>query len=399
MTGEGAPLEVSEPSGAGGPTETGGPSLERRDRTIDALRGLCLLGIALVNVPWIGLAPPLPDLLWDDARREALPLPDLVAALFVEGLCEGKFYPQFGALFGFGTAILIARGRAAYLRRIAVLFAFGVLHAVLGWWGDILFNYACLGVLLLLFERLSPRGLLALSAAMLAVTTAVSLRFDTWFAPEVESAEAAVEHAAYVARQIAIYRDGDLATITAHRWEELLAYFGPYNWSYRLNTVTMGTFGLWLEKSGALRRLVASPAHGRIALGLVVTGIAANAALALHPGLYIAAGNLLAVGYGAAFLWLARKAWMARVVDALVPIGRTAISCYLGQTAAFTLFFYGYGLAMYGAIGPLAAVGLALGVWLAEVALAHAWLSRFRMGPVEWLWRSLTYLRVLPLSR
>jgi uncharacterized protein len=391
---------VTDSSGpdSSGP-DSSGPSLERRDRTIDALRGLCLLGIALVNVPWIGLAPPLPDLLWDDARREALPWHDLVAALFVEGLCEGKFYPQFGALFGFGTAILIARGRAAYLRRIGVLFAFGVLHAVFGWWGDILFNYGCLGVLLLLFERLPSRGLLGLSAVLLALTTAVSLRFDTWFAPEVTDAEAAAEHAAYVARQIAIYRDGDLATITLHRWEELLAYFGPYNWSYRLNTVTMGTFGLWLEKSGAIRRLVASALHGRVALALVVTGVAANVALALHPGFYIAAGNLLAVGYGAAFLWLAKKPWMERVVGALVPIGRMAITCYLGQTLAFTLFFYGYGLGMYGAIGPAAAVLLAAGVWSAEVAFAYAWLARFRIGPVEWLWRSLTYLRALPLSR
>jgi uncharacterized protein len=390
---EGAPAPVE------GPTSSEGPSLDRRDRTIDALRGLCLLGIALVNVPWIGLAPPLPELLWDETRRAGLSWPDLLSALFVEGLCEGKFYPQFGALFGFGTAILIARGTPAYLRRIAVLFVFGVLHALFGWWGDILLNYAFLGLVLLVIDRLPPRGILAFSVLMLAVTTAVSLRFDTWFAPETPDAAAAAEHAAELARQIAIYRDGDFVSISAHRFEELLAFFGQYNWSYRLNTVVMGTFGLWLEKSGAVRRLVASPHHGRIALALVVVGVLANAALALHPGFYIAAGNVLAMGYGAAFLWLARRPWTTRVVDALVPIGRMAITCYLGQTLAFTLFFYGYGLARYGTIGPAAAVLLAVGVWSLEVVFAYAWLARFRIGPVEWLWRSITYLRVLPLAR
>ncbi len=398
MTASGGGTDLGAGSGVG-PSSGAGPSLAHRDRTIDALRGLCLLGIALVNVPWIGLAPSLPDLLWNDALREALPWWDLASALLVEGLCEGKFYPQFSALFGFGTAILIARGYPAYLRRIAVLFAFGILHSLFGWWGDILLNYAFLGVILLAVDRLPPRGILAFSVALLVATTIVSLVFDTWFAPEVTDAAAAARHDAYVAEQIVVYRDGDFVSISLHRFEELLAFFGQYNWSYRLNTVVMGSFGLWLEKSGALRRLVASEQHGKLALGLVLAGVAANAALMLHPGLYIAAGNVLAMGYGAAFLWLARRAALSRMVDLLVPIGRMAITCYLGQTLAFTLFFYGYGLAMYGSIGPALAVGLALGVWSLEVAFAYAWLSRFQIGPVEWLWRSLTYLRWIPLSR
>ncbi len=371
-----------------------------RDRSIDALRGLCLLGIAIVNVPWIGLAPVLPDLLWDETRRAALSVVDLVAALFVEGLCEGKFYPQFAALFGFGAAILLARGRAIYARRIAVLFAFGVLHSLFGWWGDILLNYALLGALLLVIERLPLRAILGFAVLSLVVTTAVSLRFDTWFAPEPRGAEAAREHAAYLASQIAIYRDGDFVSISRHRWDEMLSFFSQYNWSYRLNTVAMGSFGLWLGKSGALGKLTASPHHGRIALALLGTGVLANAALMLHPGFYIAAGNVLAMGYAAGFLWLAKNtAWSSAVLDALAPVGRTAISAYLGQTVAFTLFFYGYGLAMYGAIGPAAGMGLALVVWTVEVLLARLWLARFALGPVEWLWRSLTYLRVLPVRR
>jgi uncharacterized protein len=377
--------------------QTSGP--EGRDRAIDALRGFCLLGIALVNVPWIGLAPSLPELLWDDALRAALSLPDLVAALFVEGLCEGKFYPQFSALFGFGAAVLIGRGMAAYLRRLAVLFVFGVLHSVFGWWGDILLNYALLGLVLVAVDRLSPRAILATAAICLAATTAVSLRFDTWFAPETPDASAAAEHAAYLARQVAIHRDGDFTSISAHRFEEMLSFFGQYNWSYRLNTVAMGCFGLWLEKSGALVRLVASSRLGALSLSLVVLGALANASLALYPGPYIAAGDTLALGYGASFLWLAKRPWTRPAIDALVPIGRMAISCYLGQTVAFTLFFYGYGLGMYGAVGPALAVLLAAGVWSLEVLLARLWLARFRLGPVEWLWRSLTHLRVLPLAR
>ncbi|MFO0709641.1 MAG: DUF418 domain-containing protein [Sandaracinus sp.] len=391
--------EASAEHAGGGSTDAPrGPSVDR-DPAIDAMRGLCLLGIAIVNVPWIGLSPPIPDLLWNDAHRAALSVPDLVTALFVEGLCEGKFYPQFAAMFGLGAGILMARGRLAYTRRLLVLLVFGVLHSVFGWWGDILLNYALLGFVLLALERLPPRAILAFSAIMLVATTAISIRFDTWFSPEFDDAEAAREHAAYLGQQLAIYRDGDFVVISRHRWDEMMAFFSQYNWSYRLNTVVMGSFGLWLEKSGSLRRLIASPHHGRVAVALVVAGVLANASLALWAGHYIAAGNVLAMGYSASVLWLAKRPSLAWVRDALVPIGRMAISAYLGQTAAFTLFFYGYGLAMYGQLGPLGGLCLSASVWTLEVIGARLWLSRFAIGPVEWVWRSLTYLRRLPLTK
>ena len=70
-----------------------------------------------------------------------------------------------------------------------------------------------------------------------------------------------------------------------------------------------------------------------------------------------------------------------------------ALTCYLLQTVCFTLFFYGYGLGMYGELGPAAALALAIGVYVAEAIVASLWLRRFEVGPVEWLWRTLTYLR------
>src|SRR5687768_9183804 len=100
----------------------------KRDARLDALRGLCLLGIAIVNVPWIGAERSLVSVLFDPAVRTSTPLWDLAAAALVEWLAEGKFYPQFSLLFGFGASILLARGAMSYLRRIAVLGIFGVIH-------------------------------------------------------------------------------------------------------------------------------------------------------------------------------------------------------------------------------------------------------------------------------
>ena len=379
---------------------TGGPSLTQRDAKIDALRGFNLLGIAIVNTPWIGLNPALPDLLWNDARRTALPLHDVLSAGIVEGLFEGKFYPQFAMLFGLGTAKLIARDKAAYARRIAVLFAFGLLHSLFGWWGDILLNYAFLGVILFALNYLPPKAILASSLLLLVGTTILSIFVDTWMAPEgAPSAEEVAEHAAYLARNTAIYRDGSFLDVSWHRYEELLAFFGPYNWTYRLNTVVMGAFGLWLERSGTVSRLLVSAKHGLIALVLVAAGLLLSASLLLYVGHYIVASNVLALGYAASFLWLMRRDVFARIRLFCTGIGQMAITAYLGQTLVFTLFFYGYGLGMYGSVGPTFALTFATSVWCVEALLCHLWMKHFQLGPVEWLWRSLTYMRALPLRR
>lgn len=377
-----------------------GPSLGRRDAKIDALRGFSLLGIAIVNAPWIGLNPALPDLLWNDARRSALPLHDLISAGVVEGLFEGKFYPQFAMLFGIGAAKLISRDKDAYARRIAVLFVFGLLHSLFGWWGDILLNYAFLGVILFALNALPARGILLATLAILGATTVLSIFVDTWMAPDaVPSAERLAEQAAYIAHNNAIYRDGSFLDVSWHRYEELLGFFGPYNWTYRLNTIVMGACGLWLERSGMLSRLLVSSKHGLIASLLLAIGLLLSASLTAYVGHYILASNVLALGYAATFLWLMRIESLRAIRDFCTGIGQMAITAYLTQTLVFTLFFYGYGLGMYGQVSPAFALGFAITVWSIEALGCHFWMKRFQLGPVEWVWRSLTYGRALPIAR
>jgi uncharacterized protein len=362
-----------------------------REPAIDALRGLCLLGIAIVNVPWLGAPVPLAELLLDDTLRSATPSGDLACAALIEWLAEGKFYPQFSALFGFGAGVLLARGGALYARRIAVLFGFGLLHALFGWWGDILLDYALVGVLLGLVALLPARGILAVAATSFAASCVLSYFFDGWL---FGGGEEDPGHAAELAETIRVYGSGTFGEITARRFDELLGFFAPYNRSYRTNTLTMACFGLWVHRAGLLANLREKRAAlGRLAAVLVGAGLL----LALVPFLYIPAGDLLGLGWGALFLWLA-TAPGSRLL-ALAPLGRVAISAYLGQTLVFTLVFYGYGLGLYGQLGPLAGTALAALTWLVELALARAWMGRFALGPVEWLWRSLTHLRPMPMRR
>jgi uncharacterized protein len=164
--------------------------------------------------------------------------------------------------------------------------------------------------------------------------------------------------------------------------------------------LAMATLGLAIERTGVHRRLeeLRRPL-GRLALGLTLAGIALSASLLVAPWLYLVAGDVLAAGYATSFLWLALSPRVDRRLDPLVAVGRTALSCYLLQTVCFTLFFYGYGLAMYGALGAAEGLLLAISVYLLGALLATAWLRRFEHGPMEWLWRMATYLRRLPLRR
>lgn len=365
-----------------------------REPAIDALRGFALLGIAIVNVPWIGSERSLGAQLVEDALRAALPWWDVAAAGLVEWLAEGKFYPQFAALFGFGAGVMMTKNLGAQARRLVVLLVFGLLHSAFGWWGDILLNYALLGFVLLALHKAPPRVVFGIALVIYIAASVVSFLFDEWLMP---ATVATPETLAYRAENVRLYATGGFWEITAHRWEEAVyGFFLQWNWAYRLNTVAMGAFGLFVQRAGILDEVATKRRFfGRAALVLVPLGLG----LCLVPQLYVPGGDVLALGWAALFLWLATGARGGLLVRAFSPLGRCAITGYLGQTLVFTLVFYSYGLALYGQLGPTAMLALGLGTWLVEALLARAWLSRFELGPVEWLWRSLTYLRLMPLAR
>ena len=87
------------------------------------------------------------------------------------------------------------------------------------------------------------------------------------------------------------------------------------------------------------------------------------------------------------------------LLPSLAPLGRMGLTTYLGQTAFGVLLFYGMGFGMLGKLGVAAAVGAAIAFYILQVLLARAWMTRFSLGPVEWLWRSLTYFKLQPITR
>jgi uncharacterized protein len=383
---------------------------ERID-VVDALRGAALAGVLLANLGPLSLY----ELLTDEQKR-ALPTAafDRVATALMHLFVDGKAITVFSLLFGVGFALQLDRGGAAdgerirvFLRRIAILLAIGLVHAHFVWWGDILVWYAAVGALLVLVRRASDRVLLAVAVLLALVgPTLVFAHVRAWLAPP--------RQADVYAAALAAFSHGGYADVV--RQNSVVV-----DWSRRSNWALVGfvggrfLLGYWAGRRGLLR----DPARHRsllvrilwvsLALGIALSCLEAAREMvtARVPFLAAGPGNLLlrmalrattlslGVAYAAGFVLVFERA--RGVLRVLAPFGRMALTNYLAQSALGIALFYGLGLG----IGPRFGVAGWWSAWLAilvaQVWASHLWLARYRYGPTEWLWRSLTYGSVQPL--
>lgn len=373
------------------------PSLVTREGRIDALdvlRGLAILGMILVH--WhqhVGL----PATGWED-----------VIGWAVWVLVEQKSWGTFAFLFGVGFAVLLRRLEARgdpvvpiYLRRLGALALFGVVAEV-GFGFNVLFEYATWG-LVLLAVRAWPSGAL-LGLAGLAACARPIVAWSTGIAPW-------AAHASLRQAEAAAAQGSDYLALVSARWELFLAARIPDTWPELVPDVNLTLFllGLLALRHGVIEQ---PRRHLRIILALMTYGALAWAAwwlvlrqfdtgirgAALATGLGLIQEQWLSFTYiGAMLLLLAyRPVWTARLA-LFGQAGRVALTNYLLQVAVVDLLASGYGLGL--GLRPSAYLLGAVLLFLAQALASRAWLRRYRMGPLEWLWRVVTYWRPQPLRR
>ncbi|QOG00463.1 DUF418 domain-containing protein [Stenotrophomonas sp. CW117] len=387
---------------------------DERIATLDVLRGLALLGILLMNMEaFVGpldLSTSGIDPHWQGVDRWA----DAFVYIFV----QGKFFTLFSLLFGAGFAVMAQRAEVAgrdftrfYLRRSLGLLGIGLVHALLLWSGDILVVYALLSFLLLAFRE-APRawlpvmGVLAYLAAiglMLLLGALMLLVPDEVTAAQATHAQAAIE------AQRQAYGHGTYGQAVLQRLRDFGASLGAL---LVVGPQVLGMFliGSWFARSGAIahpgahQRLFTWLRRGALPLGLALMLVCTWYQPWLAPGRFdlrsaavyggsALAGLLMCLGYLAwGVRWSHALRWLA-------PAGRMALSNYLGQSLVCTLLFYGYGLGWFEQMGRAWQLLFAVALFAAQVALSRAWLRHFRFGPMEWLWRAITYWRWPPLRR
>lgn len=378
----------------------------RRLEVLDALRGVALLGVLLANLRDFSLYAFLPE-----AARAALPTAawDRPIELAMAALVDAKAATLFAMLFGVGFALHTASTRH-YLRRLLVLLAIGLVHALL-WWGDILRYYALLGLLLLPAARLGARGLAVagLLTALLAwpLLQPVMRALLPALAPA-DAAAAAALQAFSGADGTAALRgnlDYDLRLRIAN-WSLLGFVLGRL-----LIGAAMGRAGLFEEpQARAWQRLL------RIGLpvGAALTAFAllrdhglafADGWWRTEPGRQLArvlrsgASLALALGYAALFVRLFQRPRWHRVLRAFAPVGRMALTHYLTHTLVALPLFYGFGAGIGPRFGLAGVLGFGTLLFAVQMGFSRWWLRRFRFGPAEWLWRSLAEGTRLPMRR
>lgn len=378
----------AEPTGGG-----------ERIELLDILRGFALLGILVVNF-------------WGSPGT-AVPTLDAVFERVLDLGAESSFYPLYSLLFGLGFGLQLARGqeRAApvlgrYLRRIFWLFVIGTAHALLIWKGDILMDYALLGVLLIPFGRLRARWLLLIALGIVLATPKEPV-IRGWVA---ELRGAPPPAAAERPPRVDDFDPESYTEAVALRWapykETFTRYRDPVDW-FTTHILALFLVGLAAGRAGVARR---SDAHRRLFLGLLIGGaacaLAGNAAPRLVPeqgplfgGVAWTMANygVTAVYVGAIALLVLRGGRAAGALRAFAPAGRMALTNYLLQSIVMAGLFANWAL---GLDEPATTAWLALNLLFffgVQIPLSRAWLARYRFGPAEWLWRSLTYGARQPL--
>jgi uncharacterized protein len=407
------------------------PDSPDRVVSLDLIRGVAVLGILAVNIA--GFAGPSAATLTPHVPHAASFLDETAfAGVFV--LFEGKMRALFTMLFGASLLLFIDRAEAndrdgdiLQLRRLGWLLGFGLLHYFLFWWGDILFIYAVAGIIALFMRHLPPvpmliAALIAYSGWHLAGTLA-SL-------PDVR----AEEHVRLGIASIAEAKSqGDFLRAFAERAANELAEFRlgfgeqvtiklterPFwlldtTWPSMGETLPLMLIGMALLRTGFFtgrwprRRLI----------GLAVTGGAIGTALTLAMLGWLWARHfppramsiallyatalphlLMALAYAALLVLATPRLAATRAGQRLIAAGRMAFSNYIGTTIVMTAIFYGWGLGLVGQLGHAAQLLFVLLGWGLMLGWSAPWLARFRQGPLEWLWRSLTEWRLLPLRR
>lgn len=417
-----------------------------RHLALDAVRGLAVLGILLMNLTAWGLHIAAYD---DPSVAGGASGANLASWLFNHLLVDGKMRALFSMLFGASALLLVSRIEAAgaaaadlYYRRLLWLMLFGIAHAYLLWAGDILYVYALCGLILYPFRVLRPRALLAVAAAFALLSTGANV--GRWYELQ-ELQREATEAAALAARgaplddeQREALRDweeqrrffapsaeqlakdraawgGDFASVFAVRAAAVagflhsMPFYGPFNW----DVWAMMFLGMALLKLGVL---TGERSHGfylKLAAAGYGLGLAANSASAfgliaiewdpLRRAPYAATYELgriaIALAHAAIVILLCRRGALPALTGSLAAVGRMAFSNYVLQSLVCSTLFYGYGFGLYGELERYELLYVFAAVTAVQLAFSRWWLAHYRFGPLEWAWRSLTYWRRQPLRR
>jgi uncharacterized protein len=348
---------------------------------------------------------------------------DTAAGSFITFLIQGKFYTIFSFLFGLGFFIFYERAQSKttrpmllFYRRLFVLLLIGLAHAFFIWFGDVLVTYALLGFLLPLFFNRKPKTLLiwaaslflaivALMALVASLLALAKMAQEGIYTDMMQTLTADME--SRIESSYHAYSQGTFAEITAQRVSDSLFVF-----SNLFNTIfvilPLFLLGLYAGKRAIFQNIEANLTFIKkiwiwgLGIGLTMSVVKFICKILIGGDIYsfyavIHIGALLLGDTGLGLFFISsivllyqNKKWILKLKP-LAYTGRMALSNYLFQSIVCTTIFYGYGLGLYGKVGAALCLVLTVVIFTIQVFISKYWFKRFQFGPMEWLWRCLTY--------
>jgi uncharacterized protein len=427
-------------------------SQQDRIHIIDSLRGIAILGILLMNIPGFGLAPAA---IGDFSLQPQGELNYYFWYVFGPGVFEGSQRGIFSMLFGAGMYIFITRleKRAPglmpaelFLRRQLWLLLFGMFHAyILFWYWDILYHYAICGIILFPFRRLSPKYLLIAAFACLVLMTARENRdlfkrkaviskgeaiakIDTTVTKlsdrqkeelgamkEIKEKSKPEEKKKKMEKQLQEIRGGYAELYEARsRMAEEGETFGMYYWA--IFDVPLFMFlGLAFFKMGILQ----GEAKTKVYAWMTAIGLGVGLPLSYLFVIYDVNYNfnyfeiiknkpfefyelqrfIHSIGIFGLIMLMYKSGWFKWLFALMRPVGQMAFTNYLMQSVICGIIFMGIGFGLFGKLEYHQLFYVVAAVWAVQIIWSHIWLHYFRFGPLEWLWRSLTYWKRQPIRK
>ncbi len=423
-----------------------------RITTIDMLRGFALLGILLMNIPGFSMAQFSFEIFKNDPSNPNFWLYEFIGIVF-----EGKMRAMFGMVFGAGVLLFIAnkgtKGSSVHVlfyRRMFWLLLFGLIHAhLILWIGEILYLYAVCGMIVYLFRNV-PAKYLVWAVPLVAV---IDFTSNTLFYQDLRTKRIAYVEAVKAQEQKQTLTNTQTTALTEWREVEktlipnredakantakmksdygtVASYLRPLAWQWQTqfllynlsDSIALMLLGLALFKWGFLTGSWSNMNYWKV----VIIGYGIGLPLVLYAMYYnfvnfsTLEANLarmervsinwvdmiypfqrilLVMAHAASLILLYKSGLVQGFMNRLIAVGRMAFTNYISHSIICTLFFFGYGFNYYAELEYYQIYFVVLAIWVFQLIISPIWLKYYRFGPLEWLWRSLTYWKLQPMKR
>ncbi len=428
------------------PLSIGPVTAPERNQAVDVLRGFAVLGILGMNIyafsmPFSAYFNPL---LYGGTDTR-----NLGTWIFTHLFFDQKFYTIFSMLFGAGVILMATRAEEkglkfgkVYYRRLLWLIMIGLLHSYLIWSGDILYTYGVCGLLLYPLRRLSAKTLIIVGIVFMLVALPISSGFGFlfgWMRSTAQTAEQVLaeggtptpKQAAMLKqwaemetnftpsqqemeRQVEIHQDGYWG-IVAFRvpilfWMQTFSLLFGLLWRIGgIMMIGMGLMKLGVFTAGRSARFYRWCVFLGYGIGLPLAALSAwdlfshsfdFIHIQLIGGYFNFFGAVIvAIGHVGVVMLICKRGVLEKIRGVLSAVGRMAFTNYLMQSVICTFIFYGYGLGLFGKVPRFYQMAFVIGIWALQILYSPIWLKYYRFGPMEWVWRSLTYGKLQPMRR